>query len=165
MSFRTSLDVLLQDLRFGLRQLRRSPGFTAVAILTLALGIGANTAIFSVTNAVMLRFLPVRDPQRLVIVHNTSIPNGATQSCNGSTSITRYSFEQLRTQTAVFLDLMAYIPLSFERVTVRYGALPEKAQIDMVSGNFFSGLGVTPVRGRSFSLDEETSHAPPGLPF
>ena len=151
------LGVLAQDLRYAGRQLRRSPGFAAVAILTLALGIGANTAIFSVMNAVMLRYLPVRDPQRLVFLNVDSTPG--TQSGDGSTSITEPAFEQLRAERGVLSELVAFVPLSFNRVAVRYGAVPEEAQVDMVSGDFFSGLGVPPARGRTLRREEEIEHA------
>lgn len=150
--------VLGQDLRFAFRQLRRTPGFTVVAVLTLALGMGANTAIFSVMNAVLLRLLPVRNADRLVYLHTTDFPGG--QSGYGDTSLTEPIFEQLRTEREVFSDLMAYVPLGFNRVAVRYGSDPQEAWVDMVSGNFFSGLGVQPELGRTFTLDDEKTHAP-----
>ncbi|HXQ96826.1 MAG TPA: ABC transporter permease [Candidatus Limnocylindrales bacterium] len=158
MSILTSIEVLLQDTRFALRQLRRSPAFTAVAVLTLALGIGANAAIFSVMNAVILRYLPVRDPQQLVYLHTSDFPGG--QSGYGDTSLTEPIFEQLRAERAVFTDLMAYVPLGFNRVSVRYANDPEEAWADMVSGNFFTGLGVRPEFGRVFNLEDEKTHAP-----
>ena len=150
------LDLLFQDIRYATRQFRHNPGFTAVVILTLSLGIGANTAIFSVMNAVMLRFLPVHDPQRLVFL-NTTLSFGA-QSGDGDTSLTDYIFEQLRAQRAVFADLVGFAPLSNQRVAVRYGREPEEALVEMVSGNFFSGLGVQPMLGRTFDLADETNH-------
>ncbi|HEV3198480.1 MAG TPA: ABC transporter permease [Bryobacteraceae bacterium] len=153
-----SVETLLQDIRYGVRQLRRAPGFTAVAVLTLALGIGANTAIFSVMNAALLRALPVRDPQQLFFL-NTTVQFGS-QSGDGDTSLTEYIFEQLRAERRVFSDLVAFVPISNQKVAVRYGKEPEEAQVDMVSGNFFSGLGVQPALGRGFSLEDESSHAP-----
>jgi hypothetical protein len=152
------LDLLFQDLRYCFRQLRRNPGFTAVVVLTLALGIGANTAVFSVMNVVMLRFLPVHDPQQLVLL-NSTLTFGA-QSGDGDTSLTEYIFEQLRKQTQVFSDLVALAPLSNQKIGVRYGKEPEEALVEMVSGNFFSGLGLRPVVGRTFNLQDETTHAP-----
>ncbi len=149
---------LIHDLRFGIRQLAKSPVFTAVAILTLALGIGANTAIFSVTNSILLRLLPVRDPERLVYLHTNDFPGG--QSGYGDTSLTEPVYEALRTQKSVFPDLMAYTPLGFDRIPVRYGSNPEEAWVDMVSGNFFTGLGVEPFAGRIFTPEDETTHVP-----
>ncbi|MDD1679042.1 MAG: ABC transporter permease, partial [Methanomicrobiales archaeon] len=154
----TTLEALLQDVRYGLRQLGRSPVFAAVAVLTLALGMGANTAIFSITNAILLRLLPVRNPEQLVYLHTSDFPG--SQSGYGDTSLTEPVYEQLRVQRAVFSDLMAYAPLGFSRVAVRHGTNPEEARVDMVSGNFFSGLGVAPLAGRLFTADDEAAHAP-----
>src|ERR1041385_1220188 len=153
-----TIEVLLQDLRYALRQLRRTPGFVLVAVLTLALGIGANTAIFSVMNAVLLRALPVPEPEQLHFVQTSSRPSNTSQTGDQTTSFTEYAFEQLRTRSDVFSDLMAYVPLGIPQVAVRFGAEPEEAQVEMVSGNFFSGLRVQLVRGRGFTLDDEKEH-------
>jgi predicted permease len=153
------LDKLLRDLRFGLRSLRQSPGFAATAILTLALGIGANTAVFSVMNAVLLKRLPVSDPERLVYLRTSNPPRGTgTVDTEGTFSYPVY--DALRKQNGGLSTLMAYVPLSGNKVAVRYGAQPEEAEGDMVSGTFFSGLGVNLPLGRGFSEDDETNHAP-----
>ena len=152
------LDLLNQDLRYTFRQLRKTPGFTAVVILTLALGIGANTAIFSVMNVALLRSLPVHDPDRLVLLNTTS--SFGAQSGDADTSLTDYIFEQLRQQRQVFSDLVGFAPISNTKVAVRYGTDPEEALVDVVSGNFFSGLGVQAALGRTFSMADETDHAP-----
>jgi predicted permease len=154
------MSAILQDLKFAWRQLRRSPVFAGVAVLTLALGIGANTAIFSVMNAVLLRHLPLPDAGRLVYLNTTLNPDGSSQSGEGGTSLTQHVFEELRTQRDVFSSLVGYAPLGFNRVAVRYGSEPEEADADMVSGDFFSGLGVVPVRGRILSIQDENEHAP-----
>jgi len=149
---------LLQDVRYGIRMLAKNPGFTAVAVLTLALGIGANTAIFSVMNAALVRRLPVTNPERLVRLHTTDQPPNTTQDGYNDTSLSEPVFEQLRQQHSVFSDLVAYVPLSDRTVAVRIGDEPGEANVDMVSGNFFSGLGVRLTRGRGFTLEDETRH-------
>ena len=149
---------MLKDLRYALRQLGRTPGFSVVAVLTLALGIGANTAVFSVMNAVMLRFLPVRDPQQLVFVHTTGAVG--SQTGHGDSSFTEPMFEQFRKEKGAFSDVVAYVPLGIGKVPIRYGSEPEEAQADMVSGNFFTCLGARPARGRVFSSSDEAQHAP-----
>jgi len=154
---------LLHDLRYALRQLRKSPGFTAVAVITLALGIGANTAIFSVVNAVLLRSLPVRDPQHLYYVEigdGQDEPPSATNTGNGNTSFSDPVFEALRRRQDVFADLIAYAPLGIPKTAVRYGDSPEEAEGEEVSGNFFSGLSAQIVRGRGFTQEDEKQHAP-----
>jgi predicted permease len=151
---------LLNDLRYGLRQLRRSPGFATVAVITLALGIGANTAIFSVMNAVMLRYLPAPNPQQLFYLQNDdNRPQNTSQTGWGGFSFTEYSFEQLRTHHPGLTHVMAFVPLSWGQLPVRYGPEPEEARADMVSGNFFLGLGVAAARGRAFTIKEEKQHA------
>lgn len=153
---------LAQDLRYALRQLLKSLGFTAVAVITLALGMGTNTAVFSVMNAVLLRSLPVRDPQRLYYVqigNGQNQPPSANNTGNGNTSFSEPVFEALRQRKDVFADLMAYAPLSIAKVAVRYGESPEEAEGEEVSGNFFSGLTVQVVRGRGLTLEDERQHA------
>jgi predicted permease len=153
------LEDLLQDIRYGVRMLVKNPGFTVVAVLTLALGIGANTAIFSVMNTVMLRFLPVPDPERLVYLRVEGRPEGTWQTGDDSRTFNMPSFDHLRNERAVFSDLMAFAPLGISGVTVRHGEEPEVVPGDMVSGNLFSGLGVRPARGRTLTLEDETHHA------
>jgi predicted permease len=153
------LDRLLRDVRFGLRSLRQSPGFSATAILTLALGIGANTAVFSVMNAVLLRSLPVSDPDRLVYLRTSNPPRG-TGTIDSNETFSYPVYDALRRQSRGLSPVMAYVPLSNSKVAVRYGAQPEEAEGDMVSGTFFSGLGVNLPRGRGFSEEDETNHAP-----
>ncbi|HST78805.1 MAG TPA: ABC transporter permease [Verrucomicrobiae bacterium] len=150
---------LLKDLLCAFRQLRRTPGFVVVAVITLALGIGANAAVFSVMNAVLLRYLPVPDPQQLVVLHFTEQPDRSNQTGHDDTSLPENGFEALRQQSGVFSDLMAYVPLGFPKVAVRYGNDPEEAAGDEVSGNFFSGLGVQILRGKGFTIDDEKKHA------
>ena len=153
------LDLFVQDVRFGARMLLKNPGFTLVALLTLALGIGGNTAVFSVMNTILLRSLPLPEPQRLVFLRlPNDQPSGASNTGNGDTSFSNPVFEALRKEHAALSDLMAYVPLAIGKVAVRIGDEPEEAEGDMVSGNFFSGLAVSLARGRGFSLEDETAH-------
>jgi len=150
---------LFKDLRYSIRQLRKTPGFTIVCVLTLALGIGANTAVFSVMNAVLLKSLPVADPQRVVNLRTSNAPR-RTGTVGWNTTFSYPVYDALRRRTGAMSAVMAYVPLSTGKVAVRYGAEPEEAEGDMVSGNFFSGLGVQLVRGHGFTEQDEAIHAP-----
>jgi hypothetical protein len=151
---------MIRNLRYALRQLGRTPAFTAVAILTLALGIGANSAIFSVMNSLLLRYLPAHDPARLVYLHTTGNPSGSSQTGHGDSSLTMPIFEQFRKQKEAFADVVAYVPLGIGKIAVRYGKEPQEAAAEMVSGNFFSMLGVLPSRGRTFTIQDEAAQSP-----
>jgi predicted permease len=154
------LEDLLKDLRYSMRSLVANPLFALIAIFTLALGIGANTAIFSVINAVLLRGLPVSHPEQLVYLNvEPGQPTGAGNTGNSNSSFSEYVFEQLRTQHQAFSSLAAYVPLGGNKIAVRFGPLPEEASVEMVSGEFFSGLGVDTVCGRGFNLADEKNHA------
>jgi predicted permease len=155
------LETTWQDCRYAFRVLRKNPGFTFVAVLTLALGIGGNTAVFSVMNSVLLRNLPLPHPEQLMFLRlPNDQPSGASNTGDGDTSFSEPVFEELRKEHAAFSDLMAYVPLAIGKTPVRIGEEPEEAEADMVSGNFFSGLGTPFTRGRGFTLEEETAHAP-----
>jgi putative ABC transport system permease protein len=133
------LIVLRQDLRFALRSLRRNPGFTAVVVLTLALGIGANTAIFSVINAVMLTPLPYRDPQQLVMLWETRP--------GGDRPLVSYpNFKDWRQRQRGFEDIAVYYPWGSFTMTGRGDA--ERLSGALVSGNYLQLLGVRPALGR-----------------
>jgi predicted permease len=149
-----------QNFRCTIRQLLKSPVFTIVSVLTIALGIGANTAIFSVMNAILLRFLPVPNPQELVYFHLKNQPLSTSQTGYDDTSMSLPVFEAMRSRREVFTDVMAFAPLAFQKVPVRVGTEPEQAYGEMVSGNFFSGLGVKPILGRGFTMQDELRHAP-----
>ena len=134
------MESLLQDLRFGARMLFKQPGFTLVAVITLALGIGANTAIFSVADKLLLRSLPVKDPRSLALV------SGETVNPKFRNNIFSYpNYVDYRANNDVFKDLLA-----FNQTTVKLGAgeQSDKLGIEMVSGNYFDLLGVAAARGR-----------------
>ena len=139
------IDTLLQDIRFALRMLRKSPGFAAMAILTLALGIGANTAIFSVANAVLIRSLPYRDANRLVFLSDVIHSSRGEQS--QSAPISYPDFLDWQSQSDLFDGLAAYQPCSFTLTGVGDAMrVPGRN----VSADFFQVFGVSPVLGRTF---------------
>src|SRR5579863_393742 len=143
---------LLNDLRFGLRMLARNPGFTAAAVITLALGIGANTAIFQLLDAVRLRTLPVKDPQQLVMVDlkDTTGIRGSTESMYPA--LTNPQWEQIRDRQQVFSGTFAWAYDYFNLGPAgRRRAVPGM----LVSGDFFRVLGVQPVIGRVFTADDD----------
>jgi len=143
--------MLLADLKYGLRMLVKSPGFSLVAILSLALGIGANTAIFSLVNAVLLRPLPVHDPQSLVTVSTTDQRNP------GNLPLSHLNFKDLRAQNASFTDMAA---ISFNQVNYSHGQESEQIPVQVVTANYFSLLGAEPSLGRGFRAEEETQATP-----
>lgn len=155
-----AVESFLRDLRLAWRVLVKSPIFAISAVVTLALGIGATTAIFSAMNAILLRRIPVPDPQRIVyLTVPNGQPDGASNTGDSESSFSLPVFESLRREHRVFADLMAFVPLSNDKVDVRAGnGQPEQASGEMVSGNFFSGLGVSAIRGRVLSLDDEAHH-------
>ena len=142
---------LWQDLRYGLRMFSKNPGFTLIAMLMLALGIGANTAIFSLLDALVLKLLPVKEPSSLVILTNADERRGGTFSYP--------SYQDLRDRNQVFTGIIAYhtVALNFSD-----GNQTERISAQHVSGNFFSLLGVNPILGRVFSeADDQTPDAHP----
>jgi len=143
----TSVERLWQDTRYALHILGKNYSFTIVAILSLALGIGANTAIFSVVNSVLFRPLPYRDPARLVDVWAQNARQGVVQG-----EISFPDFLDLRTQATVFTGMAAYRE---SHDTVLTDADPEHVDAAVVSANLLNFLGATPEIGRTFSSDEE----------
>lgn len=150
------LETLLQDVRFGLRMLRKNPGFTAVAVLTLALGIGANSAIFSFTDQVLLRNLPVPHPEQLVVLRSPrpSIGNCWFDIDNCAQSFSYPMYRELRERATVFSGLLAYREID---VNVLGHGVTQTAHGALVSGNFFQTLEVPPALGRVFTANDETA--------
>jgi putative ABC transport system permease protein len=144
------METLLRDLRYGLRMMVRSPGFTFIALLTLTLGIGANTAIFSVVNTVLLRPLPYHDASNLVVLWEN-------QEQVGQESPSLPDFIDWRERNQSF-EQMAIARR--DNVNLTGSGEPERLLVRQVTSNFFSTLGVTPHLGRSFSAEEEQTKAP-----
>jgi predicted permease len=142
------------DLRFGFRTLRRSPVFTIVAVLSLALGIGANTSIFSLLSQVMFRFLPVADPARLVVFHTEGQRNGRSSSDNFEAVFSYPMYRDLRDRNQVFSGVIAR---SSAPVSLSYNGQTERARAEMVSGNFFDVLGVRPAIGRLLTQEDDSA--------
>jgi predicted permease len=142
------MNTLLQDLMYALRQLHKSPGFTAVAVATLALGIGASTAIFSIFNATLLRPLPYKDSDRLVILWST-IPG---LGYSGPGSLTDPDYVQWEEQNRVFEQIAAY---RGQTSNLTGGGVPERLAGSTVTASLFPLLGAVPELGREFSADEQ----------
>jgi predicted permease len=144
------LERFLQDLRHGARMLRSNPGFTAVAVLTLALGIGANTAIFSVVEAVLLRPLPFKDPERLVLL--TDYNPGKVENAG----VPYPDYLAWKNQNTVFEETAAYWQTgAVDDVVLGGSASAERVQYSVVTNSFFSILGVRPAVGGGFTADDE----------
>ena len=147
---------ILRDLNFALRTLRRTPGFTLVAVLTLALGIGANTAIFTLLNQVLLRLLPVKDPHSLVMLTMRGKHYGSNW---GSNAISYPMYKDFRAHNEVFSGMTARFPI-YASVTI--GNSSERVKAELVSGTYFDVLGVTTALGRPFTPDDDkTPHGHP----
>src|ERR1700682_6111036 len=142
------MQTILQDLRYGARALAKNKAFTLIAVLTLALGIGANTAIFSVVNAVLLQPLPYKDPGKLVFVWTTMISQGVPISGSAAPD-----FREWRGRNHVFQDLAAY---TYDNLNLSFpGEEPSRLQGADVTPELFSLLGVNPFLGRTFLPEEE----------
>ena len=140
--------VVWKDLLYGVRGLRRSPAFTAAAVLSLALGIGANTAIFSLLDQVVLRSLPVADPERLMAVHGGYSGPGESSSSwtTNSESVFPYPFyRDLRDRDPAFAGILA---CAITPVRIAWQSSTQAAQAEMVTGNYFTTLGVSTALGR-----------------
>lgn len=146
------LDILGQDIRFGARQLRLSPGFTVIALLSLALGIGANTAMFQLVDAVRLRTLPVQNPEQLVSIDFPKNSMRAGWFSTRSSQLTYGQWEQLSSQQQAFTNVFAW---SATRFNLAPGGEARNAEGLYVSADFFRGLGVPAFIGRTFGADDD----------
>ncbi|MGA2430034.1 MAG: ABC transporter permease [Candidatus Acidiferrum sp.] len=145
------LESLAQDLRYAIRMLRKNPGFTAVAVLTLALGIGANAAVFSLVDAVLLRPLPYHDPDRLVLLSETLPKQGQDEL-----GVSAAEYFDYRDANQVFSQVAAYESAGFN---LTGGATPLRVNAAALSASAFPLLGVNPILGRTFSEDEDRAGA------
>src|SRR6187399_2495314 len=143
----------MNDLKFAFRQLRKSPGFTAIVVLTLALGIGANTAIFSIVNAVLLRPLPYPDADRIMVLNESSGPGQ-----DFSVALPDYFDWQIETKT---FERLACTHKESRNLSGIPGREAERVSTASVTRNFFNIIGLSPQIGRVFSEDEDKVGAPP----
>lgn len=160
-----------QDLRYGVRMLLKSKAFTAIAVLSLALGIGANTALFSLVDAVLLKVLPVKKPNELVLFNWLSGPRGMSRGLNGfvdtdpatgmrtSTSFSYLAFERFRDHNESLSDVFAFARM--HELNVSLDGQPEIARGQLVSGGYYAGLGVRAVKGRTIAVEDDYAGAAP----
>jgi predicted permease len=151
------LDTILRDLRYTFRTLVRTPGFTVIAVLTLALGIGANTAIFTLLDQVLLRLLPVKDPQQLVLLTMKGRHYGSNW---GGNAISHPMFRDFREHNEVFSDMFCRFSNS---ASLSFGQQAERVSVELVSGTYFSTLGVVPAMGRLLTPADDV--VPSGHPY
>ncbi len=167
------IENLLQDVRYGLRVLAKSPSFTAAVVLSLALGIGANTAIFSLIDSVLLKSLPVRNPQELALLRWSShgwaegimsnVAGDMDQDKAGRMTSTSFSYavyDQMRTHSQVFSSVLAMAG-NDSQLNLGYQGQPGRADGELVSGTFFSTLAVEPILGRAITEDDDRFGASP----
>jgi predicted permease len=169
------MKTIWQDIRYSFRQLRKSPGFTAVAVLSLALGIGINTAIFSMINGILYKSLPVRNPHELRVinwtfwvVHNPDKMRQLGEAYSWLTkpgehsngSFPHFAYLDFAGQTEGFSDIFAFSNGN-HRVTINADGVPTSAKAGMVSGNFFKGYGAPVLIGRPITPEDERPGAPP----
>src|SRR5580693_7739098 len=148
------MEVILKDLRFGLRQLRLNPAFTIVAVLSLALGIGANTAIFQLIDAVRLRTLPVEKPGELAYIDFAKGSQRSGRFSTRSARLTYAQWEQIHARTDGFSGTIAWSATQFN---LAQGGEARYAEGVFVSGDFFSVLGVPTVLGRTFTAEDDVT--------
>ena len=151
------LETVGTDLRFGARMLRKSPGFAAVAILTLALGIGANTAIFTLLDQILLRSLPVKDPQQLVLLDLVGHQYG---NSSGDNVLSYPMYRDFQGHNEVFSGMFVRRSTS---ASLSFGGEAERVRVELVSGTYFSVLGVQPALGRTLMPDDD--RVPNGEPL
>src|SRR3954462_9324314 len=150
------MESILQDVRYAFRMLAKSPGFTTVAVLTLALGIGANTAIFTLINAVILKMLPVRDVQRLVVIGDPTLAHSRSHGTPQTDIFSYPLYREIRDHNNVFEDVLAAGELHRVRTTDASGkSISDEVLGSLVTGNYFSLLGVGPYIGRTLTLDDD----------
>jgi predicted permease len=157
MNMLAALDTAFRDFKYALRTLARTPGFTAVAILTLALGIGANTAIFTLLDQILLRLLPVKNPQELVLLTMRGRHYGSNW---GGNAISHPMFRDFQAQNEVFSDMFCRFPFS---ASISFGGRAELEELELVSGTYFSTLGLNPLLGRVFTVEDD--RVPNGHPY
>ena len=158
------METLFQDLRYACRQLRKAPGFTLTAVITLALGIGANTAIFTLVQGILLRSLPVADPARLYRIGDTDncCVEGGLPDDNGDFDIFSYDLYQHMKNSAPEFEQLAAVQAGQSGFTVRRGdALAKQLRGEYVSGNYFATLGLGAYAGRPLSDSDDTPSASP----
>jgi macrolide transport system ATP-binding/permease protein len=158
------LNQMLQDMRFALRQLRKSPAFTLTAVITLALGIGANTAIFTLVQGILLRSLPVADASQLYRIGDTDdcCVNGGFVGDNGDFDIFSYElYEHLKDSAPEFQSLAAVQAGQWQWSVRRGNALPRELRGEFVTGNYFSTLGVGSYEGRVFGESDDRPNSAP----
>jgi len=150
------MNSMLRDIKYALRQLGKSPGFTITVILTLALGIGANTAVFTLFDQVLLRLLPVERPKELVRFEWTGAFQGSMSSFGGDDHnyFSYPMYKDLRDQNQVFTGILA---TDKAQIGVSWHNQAESAEAEVVSGNYFQLLGVKPSLGRLFTPQDDTA--------